>query len=71
MRSFLPWLALLFGTLGCSGRDHGKPSIVLITVDTLRADHLGCYGYSRATSPNIDEFARDGLRFEHCLSHAS
>jgi arylsulfatase A-like enzyme len=33
-------------------------NILLITVDTLRADHLGCYGYARATSPNIDALAR-------------
>jgi arylsulfatase len=42
----------------------------LITVDTLRADHLGCYGYERDTSPHIDEFSRDALLFEHCFSHA-
>ena len=56
---------------GCRGPQVGKgPSIILITVDTLRPDHLGCYGYSRNTSPNIDEFAADALLFENCLSHA-
>jgi len=56
---------------GCGKLGHGKkPSIILITVDTLRADHLGCYGYSRNTSPNIDAFAKDALLFENCLSHA-
>ena len=56
---------------GCRKQRHGKmPSIILITVDTLRADHLGCYGYSMNTSPNIDQFAADGLLFENCLSHA-
>lgn len=39
------------------------PSILLITVDTLRADHLDCYGYFRDTSPNIDALSRDSLRF--------
>ena len=52
---------------GSSGQG---PSIILITVDTLRADRLGCYGYDRDTSPNIDRFAKDGMMFEHCFSHA-
>jgi arylsulfatase A-like enzyme len=43
-------------------------SVVLISIDTLRADHLGCYGYSRPTSPNIDAFARRGARFEYAIS---
>ena len=37
--------------------------ILLIVVDTLRADHLGCYGYFRNTSPTIDRLARDGVLF--------
>jgi len=41
-----------------------RRSIVLVTIDTLRADHLGCYGYPRATSPRIDEVARRALVFE-------
>lgn len=41
-----------------------KPSVVVITVDALRADHLGSYGYSRPTSPNIDRLISQGLRFE-------
>lgn len=36
-----------------------KPNIILITVDAMRADHLGVYGYARPTSPNLDRFARD------------
>jgi arylsulfatase A-like enzyme len=40
-------------------------SVVLITVDCLRADHLGCYGYDRPTSPNIDTFAEGGTVFDH------
>lgn len=40
----------------------------LITVDALRADHLGCYGYSRNTSPNIDLFAKEGATFTNCFA---
>lgn len=39
--------------------------ILLFDLDCLRPDHLGCYGYPRATSPNIDAIARDGIRFTH------
>ncbi|MFC1752247.1 sulfatase [Thermoproteota archaeon] len=47
------------------------PNIILISVDTLRADHLGCYGYHRNTSPNIDKFAGDGITFRNAISLAS
>jgi choline-sulfatase len=43
--------------------------LLYIDIDTLRADHLGCYGYHRGTSPTIDRLAAEGIRFEHC--HAS
>lgn len=40
------------------------PNILLVTVDTLRADHLSAWGYKRATSPNIDRLASEGVRFD-------
>jgi hypothetical protein len=42
----------------------GKPNIVLIVVDALRADHLGCYGYDRETSPFLDDLSRESVVFE-------
>jgi len=43
-------------------------NLVLIGVDTLRPDHLGCYGYGRSTSPNIDRLAEGGVLFENVIS---
>ena len=40
--------------------------VIIFDIDTLRPDHLGCYGYMRDTSPNIDEIARRGVRFSRC-----
>ena len=45
-----------------------KPNILILVVDALRADRLGCYGYERATSPYIDLFSKDALFFESCYS---
>lgn len=45
-----------------------RPNVLLITVDTLRADHLGCYGYRRIRTPNIDVLAREGTQFEHAYA---
>jgi arylsulfatase A-like enzyme len=45
-----------------------QPDILLITIDTLRADHLSCYGYKTGTSPNLDQLASQGWRFENAYS---
>ena len=42
--------------------------MVLITIDTLRADHVGCYGYKQIKTPNIDGLAADGVRFERAFA---
>ncbi|MFT4540788.1 MAG: arylsulfatase A-like enzyme, partial [Planctomycetota bacterium] len=44
------------------------PNVIILTIDTLRADHLGCYGYFRNTSPNIDAFAAESILFERCIA---
>lgn len=44
-------------------------NVLLVTVDTLRADHLGCHGYFRATSPNIDALAAGGTLFEKAYTY--
>ncbi|KRW82223.1 sulfatase [Marinobacter sp. P4B1] len=49
---------------------NSKPNILMLGLDTLRADHLGCYGYDRPTSPFIDKFAERSVLFERCISHA-
>jgi arylsulfatase A-like enzyme len=64
-------LAIEFMTaLGFSDPAESAPNIVLITVDTFRADHLGSYGYHRATSPRLDELAARGVRFDRAWSQA-
>jgi predicted AlkP superfamily pyrophosphatase or phosphodiesterase len=45
-----------------------KPNILLITIDTLRRDRLGCYGYTLNTSPFMDQLAREGLIFKHAVT---
>ena len=44
------------------------PNLVVITVDTLRADHVGCYGYQQVKTPNIDALAAEGSRFTHAFT---
>ena len=58
--------ALLVPALACRGGP--KTSVVLVTIDTLRADHLGCYGSPRMTSPHIDALAAQGLLFERATT---
>lgn len=52
----------------CFAEQH--PNIILITIDTLRADHLGCYGYKQNTSPNIDQLASKGMIFRNAFATA-
>ncbi|MAU13324.1 MAG: sulfatase [Anaerolineaceae bacterium] len=45
-----------------------KPNILLIAIDSIRADHMSCYGYPRLTTPHIDRFAQEGVLFEQTYS---
>ena len=47
-----------------------RPDVFLITIDTLRADHVGCYGYSDVETPTLDSIAADGIRFTHAYTHS-
>jgi len=49
---------------GCERRPTSRPNVILITVDALRADHVGSYGYRLPTSPTMDRLAAEGVRFE-------
>jgi arylsulfatase A-like enzyme len=60
-------VALVALAAGCGGgeaRDGRPRNAILISIDTLRPDHLGSYGYARETSPTLDRIAAEGVRFE-------
>ncbi|HTE05129.1 MAG TPA: sulfatase, partial [Planctomycetota bacterium] len=67
------------GDSGAEGNGGGKPSapagpppnVLVITLDTLRADRVGCYGGARATTPHLDAFAAEGVRFEQAFAASS
>ncbi len=67
----LAWSFLLALLLTACGREEGgSRNVLLVVVDTLRADRLSLYGYHRPTSPNLDAFARDGVTFLSARSPA-
>jgi len=47
-----------------------RPNVILISMDTLRPDHLGCYGYEKDTSPALDVLCEDAVVFEQAIAHA-
>jgi len=71
---FVPFLisvlcGFLFFSACCSSRD--SSNVIIIVVDTLRADHLGCYGYSRDTTPHIDSLAKESIIFHNTYSSST
>src|ERR1035441_10057888 len=70
-------VAVLFGSaVWCqtsgqtSGQKSSLPDVYLITIDTLRADHVGCYGYKQVETPALDGLAADGVRFTQAFTHS-
>lgn len=57
--------------ISCTGSSNlPKKNVILIVIDTLRADRLGCYGNPAGITPEIDSFAQDAFLFENAFSHA-
>ena len=68
-RRALALAALLLGLAACSDRDRPRqPNLLLVTLDTVRADHLGCYGDRQAVTPWLDRLAAGGVRFASASS---
>jgi len=70
-------LVALSVAAGCSRQETppsrtagARPNVLLVTIDTQRADRLGCYGHARAVTPTLDGLAARGARFETAVSHA-
>jgi arylsulfatase A-like enzyme len=63
-------LGLALAASTCSPSGPKPPNLVFIVLDTLRPDHLGCYGYGRDTSPNLDRWAEQSVLFENAQTAA-
>jgi arylsulfatase A-like enzyme/Flp pilus assembly protein TadD len=66
---FILLVVVVFGLWFFSRPDVGNiRNVILISIDTCRADHLGCYGYQQKTTPNIDAIAAEGILFESVVA---
>jgi arylsulfatase A-like enzyme len=63
------WIAAALLVVGC-GPDP-RPNVLLVSIDTLRADHLAAYGYGRETAPSLSRLATEGARFENSYAQSS
>ena len=73
MKYILQFLTVLAALLPCGLEAtvlarRRAPNVILITIDTVRADHLGCYGATNVKTPTLDGLARDGIVFERAIS---
>ena len=64
----LPLLLLIWGITGCREEPVERPNLLFILADDLTKRHLGCFGIPNACTPNIDQLASEGMRFESCFS---
>ncbi len=64
-------LALALWAAPAIDAESAPPNVVMFFIDTLRADHVGCYGYPRETSPSLDALAARGTLFENAISQSS
>jgi arylsulfatase A-like enzyme/Flp pilus assembly protein TadD len=70
-RLALRWLAASGAALACApGAGERPPNILLVSLDTTRADHVGAYGYAAAQTPALDRLAREGVLFEEAIAPA-
>lgn len=65
------WTLLLGALVACGAPPASKPNILVLSLDTLRADHLGLYGHDLPTSPSIDSLASSSIVFDHALAQSS
>jgi arylsulfatase A-like enzyme len=63
--------AVVLAACGGTDRPVSRPNLILITIDTLRADHLGFAGYARDTSPALDRLAAEGVWFPWCYAQSA
>jgi arylsulfatase A len=67
--AFFTLATIAFGCQGfAQGTNHSRPNILLILIDDLGAEGLGCYGGTSYQTPNLDALAKAGTRFDHCYS---
>src|SRR5713226_4415292 len=64
---FLLLVATAFGRESVTTKST-QPDVFLITIDTLRADHVHCYGYDRVQTPSLDQLAKQGVRFTQAFT---
>ena len=64
----LVWFSAALSFAASPEKDKSHPDVFLVTIDTLRADHVHCYGYERIQTPALDNLAHDGIRFTQAFT---